>query len=97
MTTLCAWCRDARAAKGLPPVMIRQDDQPPLDQVSHGMCDLCAAAALGVPPGLLEHEIPEGARLETDRQIRGASGTVLVATLPVCPISSPTVPGRSTR
>jgi len=54
MTTLCAWCRDDRAARGLPPVVIRQDDQPPLDQVSHGMCGLCAAAALGVPPALLE-------------------------------------------
>jgi hypothetical protein len=54
MTTLCAWCRDRRAAQGLPPRVIHRDDRPPREFVSHGLCPLCEAELLGVPTALLE-------------------------------------------
>jgi len=49
MTTVCAWCAPARAAQGLQPRVIREDDQPPLDRVSHGLYKDCQAELLGEP------------------------------------------------
>jgi len=54
MKTIYAWCAAARAAQGLPPRVIREDDQEPRDRVSHGLYEPCAAALLGEPPELLD-------------------------------------------
>ena len=67
MTTICAWCAAARATRGLQPRVIREDAEPPLDRVSHGLCEDCQAELLGVPPARLD-------RTEAAGRVRALAG-----------------------